>query len=328
MKLIYIALFAVLVWMGLLFSLNDMESLFLKSSIFNEKQEVLPEEKLRQSEPQNQPSNEKIKDTPTINKTAPIEDAPTPQTTISPKIEKNIKPLSPLAFVSLDCHFEKGGFVTRGSGVIVKEKGIILTNRHVATKIEADWTDSSQTNKTKYCDVKVAKDFNQPAEHLYQASLLWSATTTQIQEPTKMNPYYDFAFLKIDRLIYGQKECFLLYPGAKSLCEKYDKSLPESFEAIPIGQSKIVIKNDWVMIAGFPAEFFSSLTLNRISGLIDAFSSVLLRASAPIEKGFSGSAVLNVYNELIGLAFAGKSGEFAEALPIDWIIQNSSFIQK
>jgi hypothetical protein len=233
--------------------------------------------------------------------------------------EKTAYPIISAAFVELECHFASSNDYMRGSGMIVDKTGIILTNRHVATYVEADGTDKHVQYPTDYCEVGVSSDFNFAAETIYSASMLWADNHQDNDDAAKISFDHDFALLKIDKLIYGRADCLKKYPASQTLCQLYPATLPSTFPALHIGNPKELLINDYITIIGYPSEFFKNNKLMKIAGPIKEIYLNIIEAEAPVEKGYSGSAVLNQNNELVGLLTAGKTGNFADFIRTDWI---------
>lgn len=249
---------------------------------------------------------------PTSQNTLPLSSALNQQT-------PSLKTFSINSFVSLECYFSSTSNATRGSGVIISQDGIILTNRHVATYVDANLVDWNEKYKTDYCDVGISEEFNRPSENIYRASLLWASNERDPSFPEKITFNSDFAFLKIDKLLISKADCIKKYPLSQTLCKKYSETLPTSFPSIPIGIASNARINDNITIIGFPSEFSEDNKLFQIAGPIKELYLDIIEARVPVEKGYSGSAVLNKYNELIGLLVAGISGDVADFIRIDWI---------
>ncbi len=231
--------------------------------------------------------------------------------------------VNPLSVVSLDCFFASTTAVRRGSGIIVRNDGLILTNRHLAAFIEDDWTDNSRIYPLKYCEVALSSQFNREPEKIYQASLLWSSDRMDPDHAFKMAFDGDFVFLKINKLLTSRSECLKKYPGAQIFCSKYPEVLPISFPFLTTGDASQLKIQEQIKVIGFPSEFYLSSKLFQVAGPITEIYANVIEASVPVEKGFSGAAVLNENNELVGLLNAGKTGNVGDFLRMDWIGQNN-----
>ena len=212
------------------------------------------------------------------------------------------------ALVNIFCTTKSGGSFKpiTGSGVVIDERGIILTNAHVA----------------QYFLLKdyLVEDFinfvvrsGSPARPLYKAKLVfispsWVKENANgiIQQEPKGTGENDFALL----LITGRTDP--------------TKTIPEKFSFIPLlyDTSNVAI-GDNVLLAGYPAGFLSGIVISRnlyISsavtqimevftfrdGTLDLFS---LGGSVVAQQGSSGGAVVNDKNELVGIIVTSTVAE-------------------
>jgi S1-C subfamily serine protease len=212
------------------------------------------------------------------------------------------------ALVNIFCITKSGGSFKpiTGSGVIIDERGIILTNAHVAQYfLLKDYL----TENFIDCVIRTGS----PAQPRYIAKLIfispsWIKENANgiIQQSPKGTGENDFALL----FITGRTDP--------------TKTVPEKFSFIPLlyDTSNISI-GDNVLLAGYPAGFLSGIVISKdlyISstvtqimevftfkeGALDLFS---IGGSVVAQQGSSGGAVVNDKNELIGIIVTSSVAE-------------------
>jgi len=217
-----------------------------------------------------------------------------------------------------------------GSGVIIDEQGVILTNAHIAQLyLFGSYLDSGSVN----CTIRTGS----PAINTYTAELLYMPPEWIVENgdvlgnaQPKGTGEYDYALL----LINGVTK-----PGA---------TLPKTFPSLSYNVAEAAIEeNASVLLASYPAGFISSshilkslyaassvstigqlYTFETIS--IDIFS---VGGTIVAQKGSSGGAVINAQSELIGLIVTSTSGETTadrdlRALSLSYINKHFTGAQK
>jgi hypothetical protein len=212
------------------------------------------------------------------------------------------------ALVNIFCTTKSGGSFKpiTGSGVIIDERGIILTNAHVAQYfLLKDYL----TENFIDCVIRIGS----PAQPRYIAKPIfispsWIKENANgiIQQTPKGTGEDDYALL----LITGRTDSI--------------KTIPEKFSFIPLfyDTNKIAI-GDNILLAGYPAGFLSGIAISKdlyISsaitqimevftfrdGTLDLFS---IGGSIVAQQGSSGGAVVNNRNELIGIIVTSSVAE-------------------
>lgn len=232
----------------------------------------------------------------------------TPEPSSSPLTFSDINISTREAMVNIFCTTKGGGpfSPTSGSGIIIDERGVILTNAHIAQYFllrdhpSKDFID---------CIIRVGS----PAQPRYRASLLfispdWIEANAEkiIQQNPLGNGENDYAFLLINEPIRT---------GAK---------LPDTFSsANPVLDETVIKKGEDVLIAGYPAGFLGGIaiqkdlyitsTITDIEGIftfkentLDLFS---LGGSIVAQQGASGGAVVTKENGLIGIIVTSSDGD-------------------
>lgn len=195
---------------------------------------------------------------------------------------------------------------TSGSGVIIDERGVILTNAHIAQYfLLKDYPSEDFLD----CIIRVGS----PAQPRYRASLLFISPTwiennadSIKQQNPRGNGENDYAFLLIQETI------------------RTNTDLPDTFSSVnPIFDETAVKKGENVLIAGYPAGFLGGIAIQRdlyitstitdIEGVftfkentLDLFS---LGGNIVAQQGASGGAVVTKENGLIGIIVTSSDEE-------------------
>ncbi len=213
--------------------------------------------------------------------------------------------LSPRAFVKLSCE-QKDGRFRSGTGVIVSREGHILTAKHI---VQDNTVDSIIVNK---CLVYKFGIFDQASSEfaVYEASTVQVGRHRCLSEKCTPESGYDagdFALLKINSLaprLYGGKqgciETYLGSPNIEDICAPYDSELPIDYEYAHVGQTQPRTA-EHVVGVGIPLVLRDHHVLKRSEGTIDLVADDYISAELYITGGYSGGALLNNNNEMIGL---------------------------
>lgn len=212
------------------------------------------------------------------------------------------------ALVNIFCTIKRAGPLKpiTSSGVIIDERGVILTNAHVAQFfLLRDYP----TEDTLECIIRTGN----PAYPAYRADLLYVSPawiTDNADKIIKENPTgtgeNDFAFLLINESTSNTAP------------------LPSQFSFIEAETDDSTIEQDnEILLAGYPAGFLGGIsvqrdlyilsTIGKIKELftfkentLDLFSVV---GSIVSQKGSSGGAVVSRNNKLIGIIVTASEGE-------------------
>lgn len=171
------------------------------------------------------------------------------------------------AVVSIVCKQDDGEFVG-GSGIMIGENGLILTNKHVVENVTQN-----------YCAIGFTNDPSQAPEYGYLADTEFEI---EDQRYTLDNDEIDAAILRIVSARDGY-------------------SMPNEFPTIgKIGSSDMLRFNDKIYVIGYPSFGGDTLTLTQgvMSGRLGDY---YIKTSAKIDSGNSGGAALNEQGELVGI---------------------------
>lgn len=195
---------------------------------------------------------------------------------------------------------------TSGSGVIIDERGVILTNAHIAQYfLLKDYPSKDFVD----CIIRIGS----PAQPRFRASLLFIPTiwiesnAKKIkQQSPRGNGENDYAFLLIQEPI------------------RTGADLPDTFSSVdPVLDETAVKKGENVLIAGYPAGFLGGIAIQKDlyitstitdiegvftfkEGTLDLFS---IGGSIVAQQGVSGGAVVNKEKGLIGIIVTSSDGE-------------------
>ncbi len=171
------------------------------------------------------------------------------------------------------------------SGVIVNERGLVLTNAHVAEVIARAGEENCQARH------------GNPAERFAGITIIFSASTTQKIANTDV-PERDIAFLRL----VDSREPFAAAPVSFDLAER----------------------GSILLTLGYPSEFLQSLTTSANSNLVfsllrvDGYADLdgdpataegyVSRGGIILQQGSSGTALFTRSGNLVGLIFATTKG--------------------
>lgn len=165
-----------------------------------------------------------------------------------------------------------------GSGTIVDESGLVLTNRHLLV--------SKDSSLIQFCGVGFTTNIEQPPNIDY------------IAEATAIREKNDLAILEIAEHIDGKK-------------------LPDDFQSIEFDGCTLAADSlrlgDDIYIAGYPgigAETFT-FTTGVVSGRV---GKNLIKTSALIDSGTSGGAAFDSQGNYVGLPTAAARGDIGGSL--------------
>ena len=252
-----------------------------------------------------------------VEQTAPVK--PVPEVAEEPAQEVVVEEVPQISFTTINevtrealvnifCTTKSGGLFkpVTGSGVVIDERGIILTNAHVAQYfLIEDYVTEDFIN----CVIRTGS----PAKPLYTAKPLfispsWVKANANgiIQQEPKGTGEDDYALL----LITGRTDP--------------TKTIPDKFSFIkPFYDSGSITKGDNVLLAGYPAGFLSGIAISKSlyisssvtqvmevftfkEGTLDLFS---IGGSVVAQQGSSGGAVVNDRNELTGIIVTSSVAE-------------------
>lgn len=203
------------------------------------------------------------------------------------------------ALVNIFCTFSSNGTLraTTGSGVLIDEKGIILTNAHVAQFLLLDGVDSDINTK---CIVRAGS----PATPRYMAKLLYisplwvNSNAKELRSETPTGT--------------GERDYALLY-----ISDSIDTTpLPSTFAFIAPETARLTdrAKETDIRVGGYPAEILKTAPNTPLTAVI-ATTNILgfytygskeadmmsIAPSSAGEQGTSGGLVINEHGKLIGL---------------------------
>jgi len=281
----------------------------LSEENLEEQKESLPEIEIEEVVMAVEEKHEIISDTPD-DIPVQVEEVPTPEgvgekpKTSFSEINTNTRE----ALVNILCTTKSGGSFKpiTGSGIMIDERGIILTNAHVAQYfLLKDYL----TKDFIECTIRTGS----PARARYKANPIfispsWIKENANriIQQTPKGTGEDDYAFL----LVTGRTS-----PG---------EDLPESFSFIyPLYNSGNIEVGDDILLAAYPAGFLGGISIQRDlyvsstvtkvielftfeSGALDVFS---IGGSVVAQQGSSGGAVVGDENKLLGIIVTSSAEE-------------------
>ena len=166
-----------------------------------------------------------------------------------------------------------------GSGIIISEDGLILTNNHLVEGA-GDY----------YCEIGFTDKLSEAPILNYYATIA-TAFDKDGKEIFLSSQDLDIAILRIDE-------------------SKDGSLLPNSFSSVSIiGDSDKLNIGDKVLLVGYPG--FGENTLTVTDGIISGrLGADLIKVSAKIDQGNSGGGLFTEQGELIGLPTMVYSGSF------------------
>lgn len=204
------------------------------------------------------------------------------------------------ALVNLYCQHRVGDYIrtTSGSGFFISDRGVILTNAHIAQFLLLDGIEGVRDGQ---CTVRTGD----PATERYTAELLYLPPTWVQEHATLINDERPKGT--------GERDYALLYVSAALPGE----ILPDTFPALPVDTALLPrdTAGTEVFAAGFPATdlyengpgvslrpLVATTTIDELytfgSNYADIFS---LAASAVGEQGASGGPVVNQTGDALGV---------------------------
>lgn len=186
--------------------------------------------------------------------------------TRNPNIDSQTRAL--LATVGIECPFDASRQAIYGSGSILDETGLILTNWHVVH----DMTNDQPCNRQGIVYVHVNTALDRPPTRLYRAQVI------------AFDANLDIALLRLT----AQENGALL-------------TAPLELEAIPLGDSDQVQIGERLRVIGFPGMGGDTLTLTE--GIVSGFlqDRAWFKTDTEISHGNSGGTAINRMGELIGI---------------------------
>jgi len=181
------------------------------------------------------------------------------------------------AIVAVLCPIDNSDEEVQGSGTILTEDGIILTNYHVI-----------EETTQPFCAIGITNDISQDPEYIYYARLMLD---DQGEKINSVNRELDIAFLQIVEVKEGY-------------------TFPEKFPFVStIGSSDALNFNEKIYIVGYPG--FGGGTITYTSGVMSGkLGDDLIKTSAKIDFGNSGGAAFNERGEFIGIPTFILKGKF------------------
>lgn len=174
------------------------------------------------------------------------------------------------------CPLDSEGLVSEGSGLLVDERGHVLTNYHV--------TEGMVGNR---CLITFASDYRQPPDQIYIG-----------YRTDNYDPKTDYAWLYLETMFAPQK----------------GEIKVRSFPYIPACDSNVVKIGDPIIILGYPK--YGGPTITATDGIISGSIDNYFKTNAKIDAGNSGGPVLlddSQYECYVGIATFAISGK-SEAL--------------
>ena len=248
---------------------------------------------------------------------------------VSPAVVKEVSPKSfeeliNSSVIQLYCgYFNKGeatfSDISRGTGIIINEKGEILTNHHIiydenSKKIRSD------------CFVLKSPFPNEKSQNpkiYYAAEIISYPAIEKFNDSFSKDKYYnDFAILKIVSKPDGANKINLLLGFDYALPEDYAilKSNTGVFNFLPIDWDYQPKDGDTLTTLGYGVDASHSAnkitsTIGKLSGNIDINGSLkpqILLVESNATAGFSGGALINPQSKgLVGLISWIASGDEA-----------------
>lgn len=187
-------------------------------------------------------------------------------------------------------------FVSVGSGTVISEDGLIVTNRHVVSN--EDW---SVIKSSPTCYVALTEDISEEPIIKYTADLI--------------------AYSPIDNSNFDFDVAMLYISGICEECEGRPRSLPSKFSYLETGKSDKLRIGDYISVAGYPT--IGAGTFNFTEGIVSGrVGEFVIKTDAKIDSGNSGGSALDSNHELVGLptwTIAGESESMGYVIGIDQV---------
>lgn len=223
------------------------------------------------------------------------------------------------ATVNLYCRLRAGGKIlsASGSGVVLSERGVILTNAHVAQYFLLP---EKRGRATARCSVRTGS----PAKARYDATVLYFPPRWVKENAAELG--------KDAPRGTGENDFALL-----SITDAKQDPLPKTFPALPTGITKNLRDGEIITIAGYPSEGLNFDQINHALVLTTASSTVTdmrsfgrengvdiltLAPSAAGALGVSGGPVIDSEGETLGIATtkrAQKNDRTLRAITLSYI---------
>jgi len=242
----------------------------------------------------------KLKSAPAPTATLPVSPAPSPVTQAPMSVSDPVATTLRDALINILCYAPAGSALhsISGSGVFIDQKGIIITNAHVAQQFLL-------ADRGVDCTIRIGS----PAVDRYKASLIyispaWLRSNSKVLTETLPNGTgeYDFAFLAVTKSAEGA-------PMGGS-----DRPVPATFPFISLATLPSVSGTP-VVIASYGAQFIASSQIQSALFPTVVFGSVkdiftfgtntidviALGGSAAAQEGSSGGGVADASGNLVGM---------------------------
>lgn len=222
--------------------------------------------------------------------------------------------LARAAVVNIFCK-TKSGDAASGSGVVIDDRGIILTNAHIAQYFLLD---TFKGVDFITCNIRTGS----PAKNTHKGELLYLSSQwieEHADEINKNNPRgtgeNDYALIRI-------------IPSENKNTEATSTPIFKTLK--PAYGGKGIDKEEPILLASYPAGFLGSESINKNLWLISSFSSIKeiyrfsessvvpvdifsIHGTIGTQEGSSGGAIVNTQNgELLGLAVTRSAGVTTE----------------
>jgi len=245
--------------------------------------------------------------------------AASPRRNTAPSLEKQ-DPIKD-STVNLYCRLKAGRkiFSSSGSGVLISDRGVILTNAHVAQYFLLAGKEGRVTGR---CSIRTGS----PAKERYVASVLYFPSIWVKDNATELS--------KSKPKGTGENDFALLY-----VTDTKRGTLPEKFPTLAIDLSGMVADQETVSIAGYPSEKLnfnevrnklaivtasSTITNTRSFGGSQSIDILTLAPSAAGGVGVSGGPIIDGSGEVIGIVTSksiAKDDRTLRAITIPYINQ-------
>lgn len=206
------------------------------------------------------------------------------------------------------------GYLTRASGFIVTDDGVIFTNKHVIEwctfgYMVCDWVDEEK--KSHPLDILTYEEGLEKDPKIKKIYFLGHAVPL-VQVFKSLNPN-DYELYRAEVLTVGET-----FDGAmmRITADREGNPIKASFTAIPLKDSSLVPMGEDIVLLGFPAEYQESdihmdlkdtltMSFGRHSGWDYVFDeNGLIKTDAMIHEGNSGCPAFDDTERCFGIATA------------------------